>query len=79
MANNYAENECLNLKSGSILKLFQETRIINFLGTHEGQEENIKEEFVKPGNYTSSQLFKTSYLGLRLFGFTLNFNSLLCL
>ena len=54
MANNYAENECLNLKSGSILKLFQETRIINFLGTHEGQEANIKEEFVKPGYYTSS-------------------------
>jgi len=52
MANNYAKNKCLNLKSGSILKLFQETCIINFLGTHEGQEENIKEEFFKPGNYT---------------------------
>ena len=45
MTNTYGPNECTNFKPGSILKLFEETCIVDFLGKHECKETNIKNEF----------------------------------
>lgn len=45
MTNTYGPNECTNFKPGSILKLFEETCIVDFLGKHECKETNIKDEF----------------------------------